>query len=197
MNQVCTYLVCIHKMSFFRLCRNKHSVVFTPVKDIPQGYCHSDELAKDELLKSTWSNTVPYIPNLSYGRIIKCYDGDTCTIVAKLHPEDPIYRFTLRLNGIDAPELRSKSANEKRAAYYVRNRLCEKILGKFVHLKNISTDKYGRVLCDIYYEDENINKWLIDNKYVVEYDGGTKNCPEDWCSYIGISPEKNEKYHPM
>ena len=140
----------------------------------------------DELLNATWSNTSPYIPCVNYGRVIKCYDGDSCTIVAKLYPDEPVYRFSLRLNGIDAPELRSKNVNEKYAAHHVKTKISEKILNKYVNLKNVKMDKYGRILCDIYFNNENINEWLINNRYAVKYDGGTKVCPDDWCSYIGI-----------
>lgn len=184
---------------FFCLCRKNYTVPQDHITPLTQSQSQEvvnsnrdvgDEFqifnTDDELLRSTWSNTTPYIPNLNYGRIIKCYDGDTCTIVAKLHPEEPVYRFSLRLNGIDAPEIKSKNVNEKHAAKFVKNKLCEKILNKFVYLKNVNTDKYGRILCDVFYENENVNQWLIKKKYVVTYDGGKKICPDDWCSYIGI-----------
>ena len=56
----------------------------------------------------------------------------------------------------------------------VRDLLREKILDKVVTLKCGELDKYGRLLIDITYENENINKWLIDNNYAYEYTGGTK-----------------------
>ena len=28
-----------------------------------------------------------------------------------------------------------------------------------------------------------LNQWLLDNKYAVEYDGGTKHPPESWANY--------------
>jgi endonuclease YncB( thermonuclease family) len=41
-------------------------------------------------------------------------------------------------------------------------------------LKNLKTEKYGRVLADVYLGDLHVNKWLLDNKYAVPYSGGKK-----------------------
>ncbi len=47
-------------------------------------------------------------------------------------------------------------------------------VNKVVALKNLKTEKYGRVLADVYLGDLHVNQWLLDNKYAVEYSGGTK-----------------------
>ena len=47
-------------------------------------------------------------------------------------------------------------------------------------VKNVSLEKYGRILADVYIEDIHLNQWLIDNGYAVTYSGGTKHIPEDW-----------------
>jgi endonuclease YncB( thermonuclease family) len=44
-----------------------------------------------------------------------------------------------------------------------------------VVLQNVGTEKYGRILADIYIENLHINQWMLDNKYAVPYDGGKKN----------------------
>jgi len=84
------------------------------------------------------------------------------------------------LNGIDAAEIKGKTANEKRIAIESRDKLNELIYGKMIHLKNISTEKYGRILADVYLDDLHVNKWMIDNSLAVPYDGGTKNRPVEW-----------------
>ena len=42
------------------------------------------------------------------------------------------------------------------------------------NLKNVKNEKYGRVLADVYLGDLHVNQWLLDNKYAVQYSGGTK-----------------------
>jgi endonuclease YncB( thermonuclease family) len=49
-----------------------------------------------------------------------------------------------------------------------------------IHLKNISTEKYGRILADVYLDDLHVNQWMLDNGLAVEYDGGTKQRPVEW-----------------
>ena len=63
---------------------------------------------------------------------------------------------------------------EKKFGYEVRDKLRGKILNKVVKVKCGEFDKYGRLLTEIYFEDENVNQWLIDSNYAFEYDGGTK-----------------------
>lgn len=149
--------------------------------------------AIDELNTATWDNTIPYVPNIQSGRIIKCYDGDTCTIATKLYNNEPVYRFNLRLARIDAPELKTRNPDEKYAAEFVRDKLNQKILHKYVTIRNIGLDKYGRILCEVYLNGECINDWLLNNKYVVEYEGGKKITPDDWCAFIGIESTKNDE----
>lgn len=61
-----------------------------------------------------YKDTVKYIPQIIYGKVIKVYDGDTITIASQIDPSNPIiYRFSVRLNGIDSPEIKGKTENEK------------------------------------------------------------------------------------
>jgi len=128
----------------------------------------------------TWDETIPFVPEISTGSVIKVYDGDTITIATKMYDLLPLYRFSVRLNGIDTPEIRTHNENEKKHAIIAKNALSEKILGKMITLKNISLEKYGRILADIYYENEHLNSWMIDQGYAVKYDGKTKEKPEKW-----------------
>lgn len=126
-----------------------------------------------------------FVPPLKTGKVIKVYDGDTITIASKVPGlyNSPIYKFSIRLNGIDTPEMRTKDEDEKEIAILARDALSEKIMGKEIRLENIKTEKYGRVLCDIYLDQSHLNKWLIDEKYALPYDGGTKVIPKSWRKY--------------
>ena len=126
-----------------------------------------------------------FVPPVNSGRVIKVYDGDTITIASKLPglKNSPIYKFSVRLNGIDSPEIRGKNEDEKEMAHKARDALSERIFGKDVFLKNVQTEKYGRLLCDVYLETENLNQWMIEERYAVAYDGGTKVNPTSWTQY--------------
>ena len=133
-----------------------------------QNYINDDEYK--------WSNTKIFVPPVTKGHVIKVYDGDTITIASKLPiiNDSQIYRFSVRLNNIDTPEIKGKSKEERDAAYVARDALKTKILDKEVILKNVSLEKYGRLLADIYLNDLCLNNWMLENNYGVEYHGKTK-----------------------
>ena len=131
-----------------------------------------------------WEDTVEFTFPIEGGRVIKVYDGDTITIASKLPFNDsPLYRLSVRLNGIDTPEIKGKNEDEKMAAKQTRDALAALILNKYVTLKNIQSEKYGRILADVYFGDLHLNEWLIKEKYAVKYDGGTKKSPTSWLKY--------------
>jgi len=131
-----------------------------------------------------WKDTVPFVFPITGGQVIKVYDGDTITIASKLpYDASPLYRLSVRLNGIDTPEIRGKTADEKQAARDARDALAALIMNKQIRLENVDSEKYGRILADVYLGDLHINKWLIDERYAVAYDGGTKQRPDNWVDY--------------
>ena len=132
-----------------------------------------------------WMHTTPFVAPITKGRVIKVYDGDTITVAAKLPTttESPLYRFSVRLNGIDTPELKTKNEVEKRVALQARDALAAKILYRDVELRNVQTEKYGRLLAGIWLENECLNEWMIRQRFAVRYDGGTKTSPDNWEQY--------------
>jgi len=138
-----------------------------------------------------WGDTCPFVPPVTCGQVIKVYDGDTITIASKLpYDSSPLYRFSVRLNGIDAPEIKGKTEDEITVAKQARDELSKIILNKQVILKNTQTEKYGRILADVYLDELHLNKWMIDQHFAVEYDGGTKILPVSWLRYRMVG-EKN------
>lgn len=141
----------------------------------------------------TYETSEKFVPPISYGKVVKVYDGDTITVATPLDgTRTPIYRFSVRLRGIDTPEIRGK---EKMAAVNAKNALSTKILNQMVFLQNIDTEKYGRVLADVFLEEsgssetekQSINQWMLQNHYAVAYDGGKK-------AEFSSSLQENEKY---
>ena len=127
-----------------------------------------------------WKMTIPYIPPVKKGRVIKVYDGDTITIATRLPYDQAVYRFSVRLAGIDSAEIKGATATEKECAVQARNALNAKILGKMVVLKNVKMEKYGRLLADVYVNDTHVNAWMLEENLAVPYQGKTKCIPSEW-----------------
>ena len=121
------------------------------------------------------TKSIQFVPPITEGEVISVYDGDTITIVSKLpYDASPLYRFLVRLAGIDCAEIKGKTEKERELAQAAKNALQKLTLNKVVSLKNLKNEKYGRVLADVYLGDLHVNQWLLDNKYAVQYSGGTK-----------------------
>ena len=105
-----------------------------------------------------WEDTCEFVFPVEGGRVIKVYDADTITIAAKMPFKTmtgPIYRFSVRLNGINTPEMKgiNVSEDEKNAAIKAQEFVSNLILNKYVSLKNVKNEKYGRILADVYIEN--------------------------------------------
>jgi micrococcal nuclease len=163
-------------MSLFKI-KNPFKRLFTPKKQPEE---------PQTIIK--WEDTTPFTIPINGGQVIKVYDGDSITIAAYLPIQNsPLYRFSVRLNGIDTPEIKGKNEDEKTAAKNARDALSDLILHKHVILKNVDTEKYGRILADVYLDELCVNNWLIQEKYAVKYGGGTKKSPSSWLTYKNLN----------
>ena len=112
------------------------------------------------------------IPFSAYGAlpttIIKsCYDGDTCTTSKG---------EKIRLACIDSPELKGDKANPvpaKKARDYLNNLIANKL----VFIKRITLDKYGRTVAELYKDEINIQKLLVDKNLAKIYKKYSYQCP--------------------
>jgi len=107
--------------------------------------------------------------------VLSVYDGDTITVMLDLGM-NITRKANCRLEGIDTPEIRTKVAGEKKAAYAARERVRELILDRKVILQSISKpDKYGRLLVRVWTEGGVcVNDLLLEEKHAIAYDGGKK-----------------------
>ena len=144
------------------------------------------------IIKLPCYNTIPvttstkyekYVPEINTGRVIKVYDGDTITIAGKVRYNPKIFKFSVRLNGLDCPEMKTRNVKEKLIAVKARDYVANNILNKMITLKEVKLDKYGRLLAYVYYGKRCINTELIEKNLAVSYDGGTKHVPDDWEAY--------------
>ena len=99
--------------------------------------------------------------------IIKsCYDGDTCTTIDG---------EKIRLACIDTPELKGKKADPipaKKARDFLNNL----VTNKKVSIRRISTDRYGRTVAEIFLNEENIQKEIVNNGFGVIYEKYANQC---------------------
>ena len=85
--------------------------------------------------------------------IIKsCYDGDTCTSISG---------EKIRLACIDTPEIRGKRADPEKALL-VRDYLNDLIAGKEITIRRITYDRYGRTVAELFKDNKNLQKHLVD-----------------------------------
>jgi micrococcal nuclease len=111
--------------------------------------------------------------------VVKIYDGDTIEVLAKVWPGHQI-SVRVRIRGIDAPEIRSKCADERFAALNARDHLRKFIAGQPVLLTNIKGGKYfGRVLANVKtHAGHNIKTELLASGLVRPYHGKRRS---GWC----------------
>jgi endonuclease YncB( thermonuclease family) len=108
-----------------------------------------------------------------------CYDGDTCYVLAPSLPES-LQKMSIRILGIDTPEIRGACTEEKELALEGREvannlfRNAEKI-----EFRGYKWDKYGgRILTEVYLDDQNYAELLMMAGLARPYYGGTKT---SWC----------------
>lgn len=136
----------------------------------------------------TYKDTIKFVPPISEGYVVKIYDGDSITVASRLpYDGSPLYRFPIRVAGIDCPEIRSKCCDEKKCAKMAKAHLKKIIMNQKVSLNVHGTDKYGRVLADVCFskddQDFNVADEMFKNRFAVYYGGGKKQPPPNWLEY--------------
>jgi endonuclease YncB( thermonuclease family) len=118
-------------------------------------------------------------------KFLKNYDADTITV--KIPEVHALFgeKISVRVRGIDAPEIKGKNPCEKDAARTAR-RLVESLLkqAKRIDLKNVDRDKYFRILADVEFDGKSLKEILLKNNLAYEYDGGRKK-EMSWCKEKG------------
>jgi len=108
------------------------------------------------------------------------YDGDTLTHADVTAFPNIHYHGSVRIRGIDTPEIRTKSDCEKALGYKAKDALAALLKGKVVETSNEANGKYaGRVLADVTADGIDVGDYMIKNGYARKYDGGKRN--HDWC----------------
>ena len=111
-------------------------------------------------------------------RVLSVYDGDTVKVEAAMWP-GLAWTGSVRVEGVDTPEIRGKCEGEKRKAVAARD-FVRKQVGKRITLVNVKKGKYaGRVVARIRLADgTDLTELLIRAKHGRPYDGGRRR---GWC----------------
>ena len=117
------------------------------------------------------------------GKLERVVDGDTIDALIDVG-FDIWIKKRIRYSGIDTWESRTRDLEEKAKGLEAKARnkeLLKEVSSKsgYFRLKSHGVGKYGRVLGEIFIEDNkgkqwNINKTLINEGHAYVYEGGTK-----------------------
>lgn len=118
------------------------------------------------------------LPNTYEARVISNYDGDTISVEVTVWV-DQVLTTSVRVEGIDTPEIRGKCPEERVLAIKAKDRVFE-LVSPGLTLKDVRWGKYARrVVADVYLvSGERLADVLIAEGLGRFYDGGTR---QPWC----------------
>lgn len=113
------------------------------------------------------------------------YDGDTLSVEADIWPA-LVWVGSVRVLGMDTPEIRGQCEQEKARAILARDHVRTLLTDKTVRLTDVDNDKYGgRVVARVHLYDEDLGEWQGLADHMIElglaraYDGGQR---QGWCN---------------
>lgn len=123
--------------------------------------------------------TIGFAADLNSVRYVRCYDGDTCTVIIPYLPE-PFTTVRVRLRGVDAPEIRGKCMQEKARAHKAKTSVNAWMReARTIDLRNASLGLYGRVVADIILDGSiNMAERLLDEGLAVR---SVMKRSDRWC----------------
>ena len=107
-------------------------------------------------------------------------DGDTLR-AEMVGAQIPLNRVSIRISGIDTPEMKGQCDSEKEKARAAKSFLSRKLSSaRAVTFGTLDWDKYGgRILADVYFDGQDVGQMMIDAGYAFPYHGEKKS--DHWC----------------
>lgn len=115
-------------------------------------------------------DTIPAPKDKFEAYVVSVYDGDTITVVYKYRGKP--FCSKIRLNGINAPEIKTRDQEEKKNGLESKEYLSGLILHKYVYINVCGPDKYYRLDADVYLRKNDkisVNQRLINEGYAATY----------------------------
>ena len=128
---------------------------------------------------------LPCIAMADYGavtvsRVVSVYDADTFRVDIDDWPAVIGKNMSIRVLGVDAPEIRGKCAGEKERAIVARDFVRGLLAGAdHIQLHNLKRGKYFRLLARVSVDGQDLGELLISQGYAREYGGRRRG---GWCS---------------
>jgi len=111
--------------------------------------------------------------------VTSVYDADTFRVNIKTWPDIIGRGISIRVLGIDAPEIRGKCSAEKQAAQRARLFTVSVLHNaRRIELRNIQRGKYFRILADVWVDGKRLAQGLIKAGHARVYKGGKRL---GWC----------------
>jgi len=122
-------------------------------------------------------------------KVLRVVDGDTLDIAMYHADSNKIFKYRIRMYGIDTPEKRPLKSNPNREKEIAAaKRASQAMIEKVQENQSILTvllynpDKYGRLLGTFYdKKGEDINQWMIQQGHATAYFGKTKKTYDEVC----------------
>lgn len=111
--------------------------------------------------------------------VVRVIDGDTLDVLARVWLGQTV-QVRVRLDGVDAPELRGRCAGERAQAEEVRSWLVRQLAGRSIALRQVRLGKYaGRVVARVELDGgQDLSVMLLQAGLARPYDGRRR---ADWC----------------
>ena len=117
--------------------------------------------------------------NVKVSKVTSVYDADTFRVNIDEWPDIIGHHMSVRVNGVDAPEMRGKCQSEKQAALKAKQFTVSALRGATeIELRSIKRGKYFRLIADVYVDNRNLSEMLIKNGLARPYRGGKR---KGWC----------------
>ncbi len=119
------------------------------------GNKYSKDISKLKNINPNTINKRTFNNKTRFCYVKSVYDGDTITIITNLYDNEIYESYSLRLLGIDAPEIKplkiiANRDNHIKASKIVKKILEDRILNKLIVVDFNPEEKYGRLLGTIY-----------------------------------------------
>jgi len=121
----------------------------------------------------------------NYGNVVvsevrSIYDADTFRASIEGWPDIIGKSMSIRVNGIDAAEMRGKCQKEKDMARAAKQATVAMLReAKKIELRNMKRGKYFRIIADVYVDGKNLGEVLVNQGMARKYSGGKR---EGWCA---------------
>ena len=108
-------------------------------------------------------------------RLIRNYDGDSIVIEIDRGFGGRLKK-TVRLHGVDTPELRGGTLATKALGRMARDHVTAFICTgtSVIFQSNMWNEKYGRALGDLVVDGKSLSEDLLERRMAVQYDGGNR-----------------------